>query len=89
MQRSGTNFQPLLDQIKPPNDTITQPRTREYSTRLKAVTSQAIETLHCRSMNEIFLDDEIKMIVGKIWSSGGLSVSMWTAEMNTFAFGHT
>lgn len=84
MKQCGTTFPALLEQIEPPKN-ITQPRTGEYWTRLKAVTSQAIQTLHCQSMNEIFLDDEIKMIVGKIWSSG----SIWTAEMNTFAFGHT
>ena len=50
MKQCGTTFYALLEQIEPPNN-ITQPRAGEYWTRLKAVTSQAIQTLHCQSMN--------------------------------------
>jgi hypothetical protein len=35
-------------------------------------------------MNEIFQDDIINTAVGILWAAGGLSPSMWSAEMNLF-----
>jgi hypothetical protein len=38
-------------------------------------------------MNEIFQDKVISYVVGILWAASGLSASMWSAEMNMFAFG--
>jgi hypothetical protein len=56
--------------------------------KLIAVCSGEIEVIHLESMNEIFQDDIINTAVGILWAAGGLSPSMWSAEMNLFAFGH-
>jgi hypothetical protein len=41
-------------------------------------------------MDELFMDEEITVAVGFLWQdAGGLSTSMWSSEMNMFAFGRT
>jgi hypothetical protein len=87
MQNLGSTFKPLLDQIMPADKTAI-PRMGEYWEKLIAVCSGEIEVIHLESMNEIFQDDIINTAVGILWAAGGLSPSMWSAEMNLFAFGH-
>jgi hypothetical protein len=87
MKNLGTQFTPLLEQIMPPKTGVA--KMGEYWEKLMLLcNSEEIQVLHCQSLNELFLDDVISTVISILWAAGGLSTSMWSAEMNMFAFGH-
>jgi hypothetical protein len=84
----GTKYQALLDQISPTK--VSNNKVGEYWKKLAASGAGTITTVQCASMNELFMDDEITIAVGFLWpDTRGQSTSMWSTEMNTFAFGRT
>jgi hypothetical protein len=84
----GTKFEPLLEQICPTS--LSNPKLGEYWKKLSACFAGNITIIQCASMNELFMDEEITMAVGFLWPDArGLSTSMWSGEMNKFAFGRT
>jgi hypothetical protein len=84
----GTKYPALLDQISPTK--VSNNKVGEYWKKLAAGCAGAITTVQCSSMDELFMDEEITAAVGFLWQdAGGLSTSMWSGEMNMFAFGRT
>jgi hypothetical protein len=84
----GTKYPALLDQISPTK--VSNNKVGEYWKKLGAGCAGGITTIHCSSMDELFMDEEITVAVGFLWQdAGGLSTSMWSSEMNMFAFGRT
>jgi hypothetical protein len=67
----------------------TLPRIGEYWEKLLAVCDHKVEVIHSQTMNKIFQDKVISYVVGILWAAIGLLPSMWSVEMNVFAFGHT
>jgi hypothetical protein len=84
----GTKYPALLDQISPTK--VSNNKVGEYWKKLGAGCAGAITTVQCSSMDELFMDEEITVAVGFLWQdAGGLSTSMWSGDMNMFAFGRT
>jgi hypothetical protein len=81
----GTNFPALLEQVAPPKKS--SPRTGEYWTKLIKSCASPIKIVHHTSMDEVFQDDVIISAVSHLWEVGGDSTSMWSGDMNMFAFG--
>ena len=87
VQNMGTNFPALLEQLRPFEQSKT--KTGEYWTKLASTSGFPIKIVHHKSMDEVFQDDVINTAVSFIWEAGGLSTSMWSGEMNMFAYGRT
>lgn len=87
VQNMGTTYPALLDQVKPPESS--KPKFGEYWTKLTKSCASAIKIVHHTSMDELFQDDVISTAVTFLWEAGGQSTSMWSAEMNMFAYGRT
>jgi hypothetical protein len=84
----GTKYQALLDEICPTK--VSNPKVGIYWKKLSASCADAvITTIQCSSMNELFMDEEITVAVSFLWEAGGQSTSMWSGDMNMFAFGRT
>ncbi len=87
VQTMGTNYPALLDQVRPTDSS--KPRFGEYWTKLNSSCTSPIKIVHHTSMDEVFQDDVIGTAVSFIWEAGGQSTSMWSGEMNMFAYGRT
>jgi hypothetical protein len=87
VKNMGPTFQALLMQIMPPEPA--KQNHGEYWQKLsKSSTSTSpIKIDHHASLDEVFQDDVICSVVDYLWETGGQSTSMWSAEMNMFAFG--
>jgi hypothetical protein len=81
----GTNFPALLEQVAPIKKS--SPRTGEHWTKLIKSCASPIKIVHHTSMDEVFQDDVIISAVSHLWEVGGDSTSMWSGDMNMFAFG--
>ena len=87
VKNMGTSFPALLEQVMPPESS--KPRYGEYWTKLNKSCTSPIKIDHHASMDEVFQDDVICSAVDFLWDTGGQSTSMWSAEMNMFAYGRT
>lgn len=88
MKDCGATYVPMLEQVQAQLEESTTGRSGEYWQKLTAACSEEIQIIHCQSLNEIFLDETIKWIMGILWHCKELPFSQWTPEMNTFAFAH-
>jgi hypothetical protein len=84
----GTNFPALLEQVQPPKKSSNS-RIGEYWTKLSKSCASPIKVVQHASMDEVFQDEAIISAVSHLWEVGGESTSMWSPEMNMFAFGRT
>ena len=87
VQNMGTTYPSLLDQVRPTDSS--KPKFGEYRTKLIKSCASPIKIVHHESMDEVFQDDVIGTAVSFIWDAGGQSTSMWSGDMNIFAYGRT
>ena len=87
VQNMGTSFPQLLEQIQPPQPNQPRVSVGEHWKRLNKSCVSPIKIVQHASMDEVFQDDEISTAASFLWEAGGQSTSMWSSDMNMFAFG--
>jgi hypothetical protein len=87
VRNMGTTFQALLLQVMPPEPAKPNQGEHWQKQQKSSTSTSPVKIDHHASMDEVFQDDVICSAADFPWDTGGQSTSMWSAEMNMFAFG--